>query len=116
MFYGVRAEQPDRLGSKDPWQAGEAETAIVNDLPDWIAQIERNGDAGAAFGQLLALTVSINEAIAIRSSIIERIEEYLDKLRTALAAIAGRLGAESFSIGASAPVGLSISVSFGLPK
>jgi len=99
-----------KLKSDNSYDAREAEIAIVSQIPDWIARIERTADPGEAFGQLVALAIVLNAAVGVRSSIVEKIKEHIDKVRKALATIAEGLGAESFSM--SAGVGLSVSLTF----
>jgi hypothetical protein len=97
--------------SGNNYDAREAETAIVSQIPDWIARIEQTADPGEAFGELVALTIVLNAAVGVRPSIVEKIKEHIDKVRKALATIAEQLDAGSFAIGASV-TGLSVSLTF----
>ena len=83
-------------------------------LTSWIAEIARTAgrSPGEAFGELVALTSFFNAAVGLRSSIAEKIRKHVDEVRKALATIAEGLEADSFSMSASLPVGLSVSLTF----
>ena len=47
---------------------------------------------------------------------VERLESIAARLHNLVATIAARIGARSYDIGLSIPAGISVSVSFDLPK
>jgi hypothetical protein len=116
-MYGSRLDdQLNQWRAGADINAGSAEEAIDHELSGRIEQIRTTAayDPADAFAQLVALTSFLNAAAGIRSSIIEKIAKHIDELRQALGVIAGKLGAKSFDIGVNLPVGLSVSVTFGV--
>ena len=106
--------QLDKLRTGNRLDAMEAEAAIDSGVSDWIAEIAQTAERspGEAFGQLVTLTSFFNAAVGVRLSIAEKMRKHVDEVRTALATIAEGLGADSFSMSASLPVGLSVSLTF----
>lgn len=104
----------NRLANGNRFDAMGAEAAVDSRVSGLIAEITQIAEhsPGEAFGQLVTLTSFFNEAVRLRVSIAEKIAKHVDEVRKALATIAEGLGAESFSMSASLPVGLSVSLTF----
>jgi hypothetical protein len=107
----------DQLGN---WRSGSSldaeavEEAIDDELPgrmELIAATAKDTPA-EAFADFVALMSFLNAAVVIRTSILEKVANHVEKLRDALAKIATGLRADSFDISVSAPVGLSVSMTF----
>jgi hypothetical protein len=112
-----RTQLGDQLGN---WRSGSSldaeavEEAIDDELPGRMELIEVTArDAPEeAFADFVALMSFLNAAVVIRASILEKVADHVEKLRDALAKIAKGLRADSFDISVSAPVGLSVSMTF----
>ena len=114
-MYGSRLDyQLDQWRAGADINVGSVEEAIDHELSGRIEQIGTTAAVypADAFAQLVTLTSFLNAAAGLRSSIIDKIAKHIDELRQALGAIARKLGAKSFNIGVSLPVGLSVSVTF----
>jgi len=83
----------------------ESEIERINNLIDE----EKEDDA---FASLLQLTSTINLSISQKPSLVRGLEKWINKIRSALKRLAKKVGANSFSITAGFPWGVSVSVSF----
>jgi len=112
-----RTRLGDQLGN---WRSGSSlnaeavEEAIDDELPGRMELIAATAKdtPGEAFADFVALMSFLNAAVVIRASILEKVADHVEKLRDALAKIAKGLRADSFDISVSAPVGLSVSMTF----
>jgi sugar phosphate isomerase/epimerase len=84
----------------------------------------QSDDADDALAELMAIVVEANADLAnapseadirggIGDGVLDRLKEFVAKLREKLADLAGRLGFQSWSIAAGWPVAVTVTVTFG---
>lgn len=65
-----------------------------------------------AFTHLTCLMSFVNAASTKKPSIMRKLEKWVKRLKRAANKLGKKLGADSFSIGASIPLGISVEISF----
>ena len=114
MYRNRLGEQLGNWRSGSSLNAEAVEEAIDDELPGRMDLITATAKdtPDEAFADFVALMSFLNAAVFIRASILEKVAHHVEKLRDALAKIAKGLRADSFDISVSAPVGLSVSLTF----
>ena len=113
------SDQLDKWRSGSSLDAEVVEAEIDDGLPremELIAALTAKGMPGEAFAKFVAITGVLNAAVVTRASILEKIAKHVETLRDTLARIAEGLRADSFDISVSAPVGLSVSMTFKVER
>ena len=114
MYRNRLGEQLGNWRSGSSLDADAVEEAIDDELPgrmDLIAATAKD-TPDEAFADFVALMSFLNAAVVIRASILEKVAHHVEKLRDALLKIARGLRADSIDVSVSAPVGLSVSMTF----
>jgi len=81
-------------------ELGEIENLIEEGRPDF------------AFVKMLRLTSFLSAGAAKLPSIISRLEEWINKIKSVLNSLAKKMRADGFSISAGFPIGISVGLSF----
>ena len=81
-------------------ELGKVDTLLSNNKPE------------AAFARLTLLISFLNTAVGKLPSIIRKLENWVNKIKSTLNTLAKKLGANGFSIGVAVPIGVSIDLSF----
>lgn len=75
---------------------------------------EATSNPDAAFAELLKLVGFLNTVIPKRPDILDKLVEWIEKLKKALQTIAENKRASSFTISLQAPLGVSVSMSWNV--
>jgi len=103
----------------DRYNLSEKATEVVNNFNTImneefasINELVENNEPYSAYNRMIELVSFINSHGAHETSILDKLQDWLDSIRSALEGIAEKVDAESFSIGAGMPFGVSVSLSF----
>lgn len=96
--------------------AEEAIDKFLDDVDNVVASAERRGasdrDVHAAMGAVVQAASVVNAAAAKGGRLLARLQGWVSRLLGQLKKIAKKSGADSFSLTASAPLGISVTVNW----